>query len=152
MASWLVVLLSLLIPLSGPPYLASSVARAAARTQDPGALAGLPAPGRGWQGPQEAVEAWRPLYSGALTERSGVYRDSTASTVDVFVAVYGLGVTAGAEMISYGNRLTTEEDESLVRSSTRALEFGDGGKLMLLDTAGAPAGRGLPGLDVVPGR
>jgi EpsI family protein len=53
------------------------------------------------------------LYSGGIVERQVRYRAPGGEDIDVFVAVYGLGRTQGAEMISYNNMLTTVDRESL---------------------------------------
>jgi EpsI family protein len=74
----------------------------------------LPAVSEAWQGPTTPGSgSWRPLYSGGVVERNVRYSAPDGRDVDVFVAVYGLGRTQGAEMISYNNMLTTVDRKSL---------------------------------------
>lgn len=53
----------------------------------------------------------------------------TGGTVDVFVAVYGLGTSAGTEMISYNNVLFPEERKSLSKDGQRVVRLPDGTSL-----------------------
>ena len=119
--SWATVALAFVAILAGPLLLDASVTRASAKLADTGSLIRLPAGGMEWQGAAGAGERWRPSYHGALVERQAVYQHRDGAEVDVFVAVYGLGVTQGAEMISYRNTVSPMERSSLVQSERRQL-------------------------------
>jgi exosortase A len=129
------ILLALLFPaiLAGPLAFQSSVARSAARLADASILLSLPATD-GWQGPDDAANRWRPRYTGALAERQALYRTPTGGEVDVFVAVYGLGVTQGSEMITYRNVLSEREIDSLPDARTEWIELPSGTRLPLRET------------------
>jgi exosortase A len=118
---WAVVALAFVAILAGPLLLDSSVARASARLADASRLIRLPAATAAWQGPADGEGRWRPSYHDALTEQQAVYRREDGAAVDVFVAVYGLGVTQGAEMISYQNTVSPMELGSLVEAYQRRL-------------------------------
>lgn len=123
--AWLPVPVALVLALIGPPYLAS-VAGGSVRLDDASELAVLPNAAPGWQGPSADPSAWRPLYVDPLEEHSGVYRDAAGVAVDVYVGVYGLGSTAGSEMISFRNRITYTEGESLAAESKRRVAGEEG--------------------------
>jgi len=107
----------------------TSIARASEHLADGERLAVLPAPAAGWQGPLDATGRWRPLYKGGLIERQATYRTPDGQPVDVFVAVYGLGTTVGAEMISYNNVIFLEERGSLAQDAQHVLTLPDGTSL-----------------------
>jgi EpsI family protein len=69
---------------------------------------------------------WRPLYRNGLTEQQVTYRGPVGQRVDAFVAVYGLGATAGAEMISFNNVLFEQEHKTLPDITKRDVSTGDG--------------------------
>jgi EpsI family protein len=92
-------------------------------------LVALPGGREGWSGPREAPGSWRPFYGGGLVERQVAYRDADGGIVDVFVAVYGIGATAGAEMISYNNVVFHGEFVSLLHDERRIVPAGAGDPL-----------------------
>ena len=130
-ASWLLILMAVLVPVSGPAYLGSAVARTQWQLEHPDTAAMLPEAGQGWRGPIAGVEGWRPLYFDAFAELSGVYVDEYSGEVDVYVGVYGLGATADAEMISYRNTIAPAEHSSLVPSGKRSVSMGDGEEIVV---------------------
>lgn len=77
----------------------------------------------GWTRLESAPDAWRPLYRDGLVERQGSYVAATGGRVDAYVAVYGLGTSAGAEMIGYGNVLYAEEKEVVSAATVRRIEL-----------------------------
>jgi exosortase A len=123
--AWLPVAAGLLVISLGPPILGSSVTQARAKLSDVRSLIQMAGALPGWSGPDGADEAWRPLYSGGIVEAQGRYRDSRSNAVDVFVAVYGLGVTNGAEMISYDNVIDTADHGSMAAESKFYVRIGD---------------------------
>jgi exosortase A len=133
MANGLLLALLFLLILAGPLAFQTSVARSAARLADASSLLRLPATA-GWQGPEDAVDRWRPRYSGAVAERQGLYTTPTGGEVDVFVAVYGLGVTQGGEMINYRNVISEREIGSLPDAQTVLIELPSGTQLRLRET------------------
>jgi len=60
--------------------------------------------------------------------------------VDVFVAVYGLGISIGAEMISYNNLLYADERGSLPEQRLLAIDLGDQRKLRVREVVVPAAG------------
>jgi len=124
--TWWPLPLACVIALSGPPFVAASIARAQTNLDDRDRLVALPAAAAKWRGPADATGRWRPLYSGGLVERQAIYQLEAGDTVDVFVAVYGLGTSIGAEMISYNNVLFPEEQGSLAKDALREVRLEDG--------------------------
>lgn len=120
--------------LAGPPIAADSVADGRELRQSGARLVALPHAAAGWAGPHGAGP-WRPHYQGGLVERQAQYKDASGAPVDVFVAVYGLGTTAGAEMISYGNVVSRNEYGSLAESAQRRLALADGRTLDVREVA-----------------
>jgi exosortase A len=88
----------------------------------PGSLR-LPAVGTGWTGPDSSARTYRPLYTGGLDEVSARYT-SAAGYVDVYGAVYGVGGTASAEMVAYGNVLYEGERELVPYVQPRHVDLG----------------------------
>lgn len=138
-SQWWPLPLACLVALAGPPFEAASIARAAEQLADRENLATLPAPAAGWQGPLDATGRWRPQYTGGLLERQAVYQTPGSPPVDVFVAVYGVGGTIGAEMISYNNVIFPEEHGSLAEDAYRTVTLPDGTSLEVREVV---AGRG----------
>jgi len=101
----------------------------------------LPAGAAAWSGPRDDALVWRPVYSGFIAEQAGTYGSAQAGQVDVYVAVYGLGTSGPGEMITYGNRLSSVESESLLAQRNREIEL-PGGRLevreILVPTALGP--------------
>ena len=64
-----------------------------------------------------------------MLEQAGSYVDPNGQKVDVWIGVYGLGATAGAEMIRHGNRISPREDTSFVPETDRVVNLKDGGQL-----------------------
>ena len=137
---WVPVPLAILIVLAGPPYLAASVDDAQAQLVGIAGRLSLPLARSPWQGPEAGQQGWKPLYAGALAERSGVYAAGDGSRVDVFVGVYGLGRTAGSEMIAYGNRIAADEGKSLSDETSREIELPDGQPLTVRERSVSDAG------------
>jgi exosortase A len=140
--AWMPVPMALAAMLLAPHYLATSQALAAAQLQDIGAAVTLPAGRHGWQASSQKGVGWRPLYRDGLVERQGSYGRAGGAAVDVFVAVYGLGSSHGAEMISYDNLLFPEERGSLAEVKTLSIPLPDGRELevreVVAPNAGAP--------------
>jgi exosortase A len=126
---WWPLPVACLLVLAGPPFVANSIARASEHLADREQLAALPAAAAGWQGPLAAGGRWRPLYLGGLIERQAVYQMPDGRPVDAFVAVYGLGTSFGAEMISYSNVIFPEEHGSLAEDAHRLVTLPDGTSL-----------------------
>lgn len=118
------------VALAGPPLVADAVADARRLTANGARLVGFPAAAAGWSGPAAAGH-WRPHYQGGLVERQAQYLDAQGAPVDVFVAVYGLGTSAGTEMISYGNVVSRSEFGSLAEEERRRVTLGDGHSLVV---------------------
>lgn len=116
------------VALSGPPIAADSAADALDLRARGDGLVAFPAAVAGWTGPG-AAGPWRPHYRGGLVERQAQYRGAQGAPVDVFVAVYGLGTTAGAEMISYGNVVAPSEYGSLAEDERHRVALADGRSL-----------------------
>lgn len=129
--TWWPLALACAVALAGPPFLYASQASVAARLAAAGELIRLPAGVANWQGPTDAAGRWRPQYRGGLQEAQGVYRAPDGIEVDVFVAVYGLGSTLGAEMISYGNVIAESEHASLANDSRHPVQIGSGQSLIV---------------------
>ena len=122
------------VALAGPPVVADSAADARALVANGTRLVGFPAAVAGWSGPAAAGH-WRPLYRGGLVERQAQYLDAQGAPVDVFVAVYGLGTSAGTEMISYDNVVSRNEFGSLAEDERRRVPLGDGRTLVVRQLA-----------------
>jgi EpsI family protein len=60
--------------------------------------------------------------------------------VDVYVGLYGIGTTAGTEMISFGNRVFPTESGSLARSSKLEVAMPGGGSIEVLELEGRTVG------------
>jgi exosortase A len=127
---WWPVPVACAVALAGPPVAADSAADALAVKENAGRLVAFPRAADGWAGPAGAG-LWRPHYQGGLVERQAQYRDASGVPVDVFVAVYGLGTTAGAEMISYDNVVSLDEHGSLAESARRSVALADGRTLVV---------------------
>lgn len=110
-----------------PMYLGASLAHARSDAMVQASRIPLPTAADGWQGPRGEDAAWRPQYPGALAERRATF-DHADGPVEVFVAVYGLGLSGGAEMIAFGNRLTPREKESVLDQRDLSVAL-DGGTL-----------------------
>lgn len=131
LGSWAAVAGAMLAILAGPLYLAYVTERVESRLAVETEQLQLPSGLDGWQGPQDEQDAWRPLYSGARLERIGTYQDSDGATVDVYLGVYGIGTVGGAEMISYGNRISREDHRSLNGRAVRRVALPGGGQLLV---------------------
>jgi exosortase A len=139
--TWWPLPLATLIAMSGPAFVATSIALARAQSTDVSQLVSLPASSVQWRAPEESGSGrWRPLYRGGLVERQAVYFDSTGAPVDVFVAVYGLGGSLGAEMISYNNVVSADERGSLAKDTRREMVLSDGLKLKVRELVVADGG------------
>ena len=138
--AWGPVPAAILVVLLTPVHLASSLARADATLGDVQHEVAVPLGVAGWQGPLDAVEGWRPLYGGGLVERQAAYSRSGGPSVDVFVAVYGLGATRGREMIAYDNALTSRDSASLAEEQRRKVVLPDGGVLVVNESRVNEAG------------
>lgn len=139
-AAWAAVPAAALLALAGPAYYAAFAADARSELADAGAIVGLPAGNDGWTGPSPDPNAWRPHFSGAIAEQQAIYRAPDGGRVDVYVGIYGLGTTAGAEMISFGNRVFPSESGSLARSSKVRLPMPDGTELVVRQLEGRTVG------------
>ena len=123
---WVPVSFAVALMSVAPLYQATAAARFRAMSMDASGAVQLPQGLHGWQGPVHPEHGWRPLYRNGLVERSGTYRNANGAKVDAFVAVYGLGATAGVEMIAYENVLYAQEHASLARVQRRRIDLGDG--------------------------
>lgn len=138
--TWWPLPIACLLAFAGPPFVDTSIARASERLADRESLAVLPAPAAGWQGPLDATGRWRPQYTGGLLERQAIYRTPDGQPVDVFVAVYGLGTSVGAEMISFGNVIFPEEHSSLAVDAYHHLSLPDGTSLKVREVVAGYGG------------
>jgi EpsI family protein len=117
------------VALAGPPLVDNSISQARLSLATPSRLIVLPDARDGWQGPGQSDDLWRPLYHGGFVERQARYVAPDQAAVDVFVAVYGLGNSVGAEMISYSNVIAATERKSLATEVHRKITLADGSKL-----------------------
>lgn len=122
-AAWLPLPVAALAMMAGPTLYAASIAQAKAHLADTESLVAFPNAVEAWAGPVDATGRWRPLYRGGLVERQARYMSPVAESVDVFVAVYGLGTSLGAEMISYSNVISAYERGSLAFDERREIEL-----------------------------
>lgn len=88
----------------------------------------------GWSAVGEAT-TWRPAFSGAHTEQLATYLSGN-DYVEVYVGVFGLGVSAGAEMISYENRIHPDAKSRLLPETRRSISLHDGASVDVLETIG----------------
>jgi len=139
--AWAAAPAAAILALAGPLYFTSVSADARAALANAGAIVALPAGSGGWSGPTDDPRAWRPHFSGALAERQGTYRAGDSRQVDVYVGLYGIGTTAGAEMISFGNRVFPTESGSLARSSKVEVPMPGGGSFEVLQLEGRTVGQ-----------
>lgn len=109
-----------------PMYLQSANAHARSDALSDGGKIVMPGAAAGWRGPEERPFGWRPYYAGAIGEQMAAYAAGDGRQVDVFVATYGIGMSHGSEMISYGNRLSQRERESLLPHRKRLLRLPEG--------------------------
>jgi exosortase A len=137
---WAAVPAAALVALAGPIYFASFTADARSELADAGLIVALPAGSGGWTGPSTDPNAWRPQFSGAIAEQQAVYHAADGGRVYVYVGIYGLGTTAGAEMISFGNRVFPSESGSLARSTKLRLPMPDGDELVVRQLEGRTVG------------
>jgi EpsI family protein len=138
--AWAAAVVAAMLALAGPLYFTSVSADARAALANAGAIVALPAGSGGWSGPTDDPRAWRPHFSGALAERQGTYRAGDSARVDVYVGLYGIGTTAGTEMISFGNRVFPTESGSLARSSKLEVPMPGGGSIEVLELEGRTVG------------
>lgn len=135
---WAPVPVALLLMLLPPSYYAALAHGVHTRNRN-AADVSLPTGSRKWAGPVAAQHAWTPLYRNGLAQKQATYRDPRGSRVDAFVAVYGLGVTSGSEMISFGNVLYAGEHESLAKTRHRRVDLGDGTTLTVREVVAPEA-------------
>jgi exosortase A len=141
LVTWPAIPASLVLAVAGPSYLASfSTAAAAGSGMGAVGVVSLPAGQADWHGPVADVTAWRPAYKGAISEQQAIYRSPDGSRVDVYVGLYGLGTTAGAEMIRFENRLFPAEGGSLAQSATIDLLTSEGARLAVREVQGRSGG------------
>jgi exosortase A len=141
-SDWLLIGLVIAAIAGGPTFHRASVSRMQQHMADPGSLVVLPAHSHGWTGPADGEGRWQPNYVGGVAERQVVYAMPDGAQVDVFVAVFGLGTSLGAEMISYQNVIDAGEYQSLSDEHLLQVE-GAGGKALtvrevVVDDAGVP--------------
>jgi exosortase A len=139
--AWAAVPAAAILAFAGPTYLASSSAGARASQANAGSIVRLPDGSGGWSGPSSEPAAWRPHFSGALAELQGRYRLDAAGQVDIYVGLYGIGTTAGAEMITFGNRIFPNESGSLARSTKIEIARPDGESMEVLQFEGRSVGQ-----------
>lgn len=125
-AGWAVVAASVLVVVGSRGYLRTASAEVERQLVHESTHLAFPPAGTGWTGPAHAPDQWKPLFYGARVERDGRYSGPQGSYVDAYVGVYGLGVSGGAEMISYGNRIFAEEHRSLGRDELRTVTLAGG--------------------------
>jgi exosortase A len=130
LATWPLVL-ACLVAVAGPQLLKASIGRAQLRLSGAEGLVEFVPAASGWKGPVDAGESWRPLYHGGIVERQARYDDPRGYGVDVFVAVYGLGTSLGAEMISHGNIIYAAERGSLAQDMPRRVGLAGGSSLIV---------------------
>ena len=92
-----------------------------------------------WEQPDDGAAQWRPHYRGAVAERQAVFRSPDGLAIDLFVAVYGLGATQGAEMITHGNVIATSEWGSVEKESKREIML-NGGQVLRIREIELPVG------------
>jgi len=137
---WAAVAFAIVVIPASLWYLATVTKRVESRLAVETAQLHLPGAAPGWSGPQQGSNTWRPLYSGARVELAGAYRDESQTDVDVYVGLYGIGTSGGAEMISYGNRIFEAEHKSLASRETRIVELPGAGKLAVREQLVREAG------------
>jgi exosortase A len=124
--AWLPAVAAVALLAAAPPYQEAFAARLRDRMPDAMQSVRLPAARDPWRGPVAGEPGWRPLYRGGLVELQGTYRRGEADRVDSFVAVYGLGTTVGAEMISHDNVLFAEEHVTVPEVAPYDVDVEDG--------------------------
>ena len=124
--AWVAVAACVAVLAVPPAYLRSANAHARSDTLSDRGQIVMPGAAADWKGPQERAFGWRPLYAGAVAERTVAYAAADGRQVDVFVATYGIGMSHGSEMISYRNRLSQLERESLLPHRKRRISLPDG--------------------------
>ena len=132
-AGWAAFAVAILAICAGPPYLASATTEVERQLAGESARVAFGGGRSGWAGPIEARDSWKPLYSGARSQGATRYTSATGEPVDVYVAVYGLGTSGGAEMVSYQNRIFLDEHRSLGRDNVRRVALGGLGGLRARD-------------------
>jgi exosortase A len=129
------------IALSAPVYQRAFAGKLLERHAGAWASVKLPTGRNGWRGPSVEPQSWRPLYRNGLVELSGRYLGPAGEQVDAFVAVYGLGATAGTEMISYGNVLHAGEHSTVPDTTHRLMDIG-GGRTLAVREVRVPGDNG----------
>jgi exosortase A len=124
--AWLPAVAAVAILVAAPPYPEAFAARLRDRMPDATQSVRLPEARDPWRGPVAGEHGWRPLYRNGLAELQGTYRRDETDRVDAFVAVYGLGATVGAEMVSYDNVLFAEEHATVPEVTAYDVGLGDG--------------------------
>lgn len=137
---WLAAIVPVAVLATAPRYLDAATADARLVAADPGAAIALPVAVKGWRGPDPGLIGWAPIYADPVAEARGVYLDTNAAHVDVYVAAYGLGVGGNAEMIAYRNRLYPQEHESMYPQRQRTVDLGGRPQLLREVTLPAPEG------------
>ena len=127
---WWPLALAMVLAAAGAAFVQSSIAQPRGRARD-GVVAARRCPARrrlagtGGRGRALAAAVQRRPRRAA----GGVPECRTAGSVDVFVAVYGLGRPLGAEMISYNNVVASSENGSLAVDARARFDLPDGGSL-----------------------
>lgn len=124
--SWLPAVAAVALLAVAPPYHAALATRLRDRMSTATHSVRLPEARDPWRGPVAGEEGWRPLYRRGLVDLEGAYYRGDADRVGAFVAVYGLGASAGAEMISYENVLFTQEHISVPEVTRHEIDAGRG--------------------------
>jgi exosortase A len=140
--AWVPATLALLILIGAPPYQAAFANQLRASVSAASAAVRLPESAGPWRGPLAEGDSWRPLYGDGLAKIQGTYRNGPDDKVDVFVGVYGLGTTAGSEMISFGNVLYKEEKAVVPDVEIRDVDVGSGHRLQVREVAVPDGGAG----------
>ena len=121
--AWAPTFAAVAVLLAAPPYQAAFAAQLRDRSADATRSVRLPVSAGAWRGPVQGEQGWRPLYRNGLVELQGTYRGSASEPVYAFVAVYGLGATAGAEMISYDNVLFEDQHKTVSDETRREVKL-----------------------------
>jgi exosortase A len=138
--AWIPAALAIIVAMMGPWLFGMSNERGWPQLAAAAQGLRLPQSRSPWVGPLPGLQGWKPLYAGAIAERTGVYRDHEGSTVDLYVGLYGLGRTAGPEMISFNNRIAADDGNSLSDEVTRVVVLPDRRHLTIRERSVSDAG------------
>jgi len=109
-----------------PLYLKNAIAHSRLDGASAAQRLAWPATEAPWSGPYDSAFGWRPAFSGAAAEQAAGFA-TRGGTVEVYVGLYALGASSGAEMITYTNRIHPISDLSLLPENDVTVPLPQGG-------------------------